>query len=331
MTTFEFAHPHVLWLLLLLAPLGWWTFWRGARASAVQFSSLRLTGAIRPVLPAGWRLALLRAGRLAAVGLVIVGMARPRFGTVEREVTQEGVDIFYCLDISGSMRAEDFEPNRLEKAKELTAQFIANRRTDRQGLVVFSGESFMLCPLTFDGDTVRRFLDAVTFDDVGVQGTAIGMGLARALKKLEHGKAKSKVVILMTDGENNAGRIDPRQAAQVAKKMGVRVYTIGIGSRGIATVTVQTPLGPRRQRVRTSIDEWLLRHIAQETGGEYGRATNAKELEGLLDRIDDLEKSEIEMKEYRNFDERMAVFVWPALALILIDVLARTIWLVRIP
>jgi len=327
----EFASPYFLLLLPLLILLGWWTLLRPARRqAAIQFSDLTLFSSGSPGHAVAWRRSL-PTMRLAALALMIVGLARPRYGTVERDVVREGVDIIYCLDISGSMQAEDFTPTRLEKAKQLTAEFAARRKNDRQGIVLFAGASISLCPLTFDNNTVQQFLKNVTFQDIGVDGTAIGMGLARALKKLQVSKAKSKVVILMTDGVNNTGEINPQQAARLAKSMDVRVYTIGIGSRGLTWITAQTPFGPQRQRIETSIDEDLLRQIAQETGGTYGRATRDEELEAILDHIDSLERTQIEMKEYHSYEERMAWFCWPALALLLLEVVLTNTRFLKIP
>lgn len=327
----EFASPHFLLLLILLLPLGWWTLLRPEkRLGAIQFSDLRLFSShsagrallVRRLLP---------ALRLLALALLIVGFARPRHGTVERDVAREGVDIIYCLDISGSMRAEDFEPTRLEKAKELTGKFAARRKTDRQGIVLFAGVSMSLCPLTYDNNTVQEFLRSVEFENIGVDGTAIGMGLARSLKKLQASKAKSKVIILMTDGVNNAGEIDPLQAATLAKSMGVHVYAIGIGSEGLAYVTVNTPMGPQKQQIETSIDEALLEKIAKQTGGIYGRATSGTELEGILNQIDKLEKTKVELKEYHSYEERMAWFCWPALALLALEIVLLNTRFLKIP
>jgi Ca-activated chloride channel family protein len=323
---FEFASPHFLWLLALLAPLGWWALrWRAA--ASIQFSDLGLFHAVPAGRALSWR-RLLPVLRLAALALLIVALARPRFGTTEREVVQEGVDLFYCLDISGSMRAEDFRPNRLEKAKELMTAFASKRPTDRQGIVVFSGVAFMLCPLTFDNNSVQEFLRTVTFDNM--QGTAIGMAMARALKKLDKSKAKSKVIIVMTDGRNNMGEITPEQATKIAKSMGVRVYTVGIGSLGASFASLSTPFGIQRQLIEP-VDEDLLRQIAKETGGIYRRATRPEELKSFLDEIDRLEKSKIEMKEYRSYDERMAILAWPALALLLIEIILASTRFLKIP
>jgi len=323
---FEFASPHFLWLLVLLAPLGWWALrWRAA--ASIQFSDLGLFHAVPAGRALSWR-RLLPVLRLAALALLIVALARPRFGTTEREVVQEGVDLFYCLDISGSMRSEDFRPNRLGKAKELMTAFAAKRPTDRQGIVVFSGVAFMLCPLTFDNNSIQEFLRTVTFDNM--QGTAIGMAMARALKKLDKSKAKSKVIIVMTDGRNNMGEIAPEQATKIAKSMGVRVYTVGIGSLGASFASLPTPFGIQRQPIEP-VDEDLLRQIAKETGGIYRRATKPEELKSFLDEIDRLEKSKIEMKEYRSYDERMAILAWTALAFLLIEIILASTRFLKIP
>ncbi|NQU43523.1 VWA domain-containing protein [bacterium] len=327
----QFGSPHLLWLLLLVPLAGLFTLKRQERRSAsVQYSDL---GLFRDIHPGRWLFwcRLLPMLRLAALVLLIVALARPRFGTVERDIVQEGVDLFYCLDISGSMTGDDFQPNRLEKAKELTAQFAARRETDRQGIVLFAEEAFLFCPLTFDQGTVQEFLENVTFDPENSSATAIGMGLARCLKKLEDSKAKSKVVILMTDGENNTGQISPAEAMRAATTLGVKVYTIGIGSEGYATFTVSTPYGPRHQRAKTSIDEELLQKIARETGGIYRRAASGRELEAVLDEIDKLEKTEIEMQIYRIYDERMAIFAWMALALLAVEVLLANTRFLKIP
>ena len=325
---FEFASPHFLYLLLLLGPLGWWTLRRRSTLSAsIQFSDLGLLRAVPASRVLAWR-RLMPILRLAALALLIVALARPRFGTTEREVIQEGVDLFYCLDISGSMRAEDFRPNRLEKAKELMTAFASKRPTDRQGIVVFSGVAFMLCPLTFDNNGIQEFLRTVTFDNM--QGTAIGMAMARALKKLDKSKAKSKVIIVMTDGRNNMGEITPEQATRIAKSMGVRVYTVGIGSLGASFASLPTPFGMQRQPIEP-VDEDLLRQIAKETGGIYRRATKPEELKSFLDEIDRLEKSKIEMKEYRSYDERMAILAWTALAFLLIEIVLASTRFLKIP
>ncbi|MFP4379325.1 MAG: VWA domain-containing protein [Candidatus Sumerlaeia bacterium] len=331
MRSFEFASPLYLWLLVLLPFLCWWMLHRGSRPQAsIQYSNLGLFKGVRGRGMAFFRryLPLLR---LIALALLIIALARPRFGTVERDVIQEGVDLFYAIDISGSMRAEDFRPNRLAKAKEITAEFSAKRETDRQGIVVFSGEAFMLCPLSFDNLTVQRFLESISFDDVGVQGTAIGLGMARALKKLQDSRAKSKVIILMTDGAENINKIRPEDSIKVAKELGVRVYTIGVGSRGVTTIPIDTPRGVVRQRFRGELNEELLEKIASETGGIYRRATNATELQSIFDEIDKLEKTEIEMKEYRSYDERMAVFVWAGLIFLLCEFMLAHTRFIKIP
>lgn len=328
----EFESPRLLFLLIGLVPLGWYLLrvrWR--RGASIQYSDVGLLRSLSMLGAVRWRW-IPAVLRLVALALLIVSVARPRFGTAERDVTQVGVDLFYCLDISGSMRGEDFTPNRLEKAKELTMNFAKKRETDRQGIVLFSGSAFMLCPLTFDSGSVCEYLDNVTFDDLGVQGTAIGMGLSRALKKMQESEAKSRVIILMTDGDNNAGEITPEQAVAVAKELGVRIYTIGIGSRGRVAVTLKDRSGRLvRQYMEVTLNEKLLEDIARDTGGIYRRATNSKDLKRILEEIDSLEKTEIEMKEYRTYEERMAWFCWPALALLLLEVFLTRTRFLKIP
>lgn len=327
----EFGSPILLLLLLPLAALGWWILARAPlRNLGIRFPAVSLLAKIAPPRT-GQLVRYLPILQLLAMACFILALARPRQGNVEQDIIREGVDIFYCLDISGSMLAEDFEPNRLEKAKMLTSEFAARRPNDRQGIVLFAGISVQLCPLTFDTNSIRAFLQAIKFGDISVDGTAIGMGLARCLKKLRGSTAKSKVIILMTDGVNNAGDIDPVQAAALAKKLGVRIHAIGIGSTGPVYVTLETPFGPQRQRLDDSLDEALLQKLAAETGGTYGRAANARELEAILKQIDLMEKTEIETTEYRSYVERLAWFAWPGLALLILhQVLAGTV-LMKLP
>ena len=332
----EFGTPYALFLLALLPLVAWAAHRRATRHRAtIRFSDTGLFSTVPASRVAAWRWAP-TALRLAALALVILGLARPRFGTVEKDFVGEGVDLFYCLDASGSMRAEDFTPNRLEKAKQLTADMIGRRAQDRQGLVIFAGESFVLCPLTFDAGTVLAFLSQLQFDSVPVDGTVIGKGLARALKKLQDSHAKSRVIILLTDGGENPPPnatvpITPDQAMDLAKKLGVRIYTIGIGSQGVAWATVPTQFGMQRVQVPAELNEDLLNKIANETGGVYRRATNDAQLAAIFKEIDSLEKSEIEMKEFRTYDERMALVCWPALALLLLEVLLAHTRFLRIP
>ncbi|MFW6286926.1 MAG: vWA domain-containing protein [Candidatus Sumerlaeota bacterium] len=329
----EFASPVHFWLLIVpaLMAVGLLRRLRWTRNATLSYSDVRLFGGLSRMGAARWQW-VLPTLRIAALVLIILALARPRFGTVQRDVIGQGVDLMYVLDISDSMRAEDFNPNRLERAKALTAQMVEKRRNDRQGLTLFAGRAFVYCPLTFDADAVREMLQHVSFTDVGSRHTAIGMGLARALKKMKGSEAKSRIIILMTDGENNAGRISPVDAIRVAKELGVKIYTIGIGSHGITVGSFPAGNGRMvRQRVRTSIDEDLLRRIAEETDGMYRRATTGAELQSILAEIDALEKSEIEMREYRSYDERMALFLWPALGLILLEILLAATRFMRVP
>jgi Ca-activated chloride channel family protein len=333
---FEFASPRLLWLLVLLPLLAWGAHRRATRHRAtILYSAVGFFSTFSPGRALAWR-RILTVLRFAALALIVLGLARPRFGTVERDVVREGVDLFYCLDVSGSMRAEDLTPNRLEREKVLTAEMIGRRSEDRQGLVIFAGEAFVLCPLTFDGGAVTTFLKQVSFDSVPVDGTVIGKGLAHALKKLQDSHAKSRVIILLTDGGENAPpdasvRITPEQAMALAKKLGVRVYTVGIGSHEPAWATVPTQLGPRRVQMPADLNEDLLSKIASETGGVYRRATSDEKLAEIFKEIDSLEKSKIEMKEFRTYDERMALVCWPALALLLLEIVLAHTRFLKIP
>jgi Ca-activated chloride channel family protein len=261
--------------------------------------------------------------RTLALGFAIFVLARPQSSSTLQNVTSEGIDIVLALDISGSMLARDFEPDRLEAAKDIGIKFISSRRTDRMGLVVFSGESFTLCPLTSDHVALINM-----FKDVKMglleDGTAIGSGLATAISRLKDSDAISKVVILLTDGVNNMGEIAPITAAEIAKTFGVRVYTVGVGSRGMAPYPYQTPFGVRYQNVEVQIDEDVLKQIAELTGGQYFRATDNKTLEEVYLEIDKLERSKVEVTEYSRRQEEYRMYALVVLGLLLMEILLRT-------
>jgi Ca-activated chloride channel family protein len=235
-------------------------------------------------------------------------------------VYSEGIDIVLALDISSSMLAEDFRPNRIGAAKTVADEFIAGRPNDRIGLVIFSGESFTQCPLTTDHAVLRNLLKEIKSGMIE-DGTAIGMGLANAVNRLKDSKAKSRVIILLTDGVNNRGSIDPVTAAQVAQTYGVRVYTIGVGTRGQAPYPFKTPFGIQYQNVPVEIDENMLQQVASLTGGKYYRATDNKKLRAIYDEIDQLEKIKIEVKEYRRYTELFYGWVGLALAAFMLEVM----------
>jgi len=260
--------------------------------------------------------------RSLALAALIIALARPQSSLSWQDTTTEGIDIVIASDISGSMLAEDFKPNRLEAGKNIAIDFIQNRPNDRIGLVVFSGESFTQCPLTIDHSVLVN-LYADIKNGMIEDGTAIGMGLATAVNRLKDSEAKSKVVILLTDGSNNSGSIPPVTAAEIAKQFNVRVYTVGIGTNGFAPYPVQTPMGVQYQRMKVDIDEGTLSKIASITGGKYFRATNNNALKDIYEQIDRLEKAKIDVTQYRKKTERFLPFAIIALALLSLEFLTK--------
>ncbi len=264
--------------------------------------------------------------RCLALAVLIVAIARPQSSLSWQNSTTEGIDIVIASDISGSMLAEDFTPNRMEAGKNIAIDFIKNRPNDRIGLVIFSGESFTQCPLTIDHEVlINLFKDIKNgmIDD----GTAIGMGLATAVNRLKESDTKSKVIILLTDGSNNTGSIPPITAAEIAKQFGIRVYTVGLGTRGMAPYPVQTPMGIQYQRVPVDVDEGTLTKIAEITGGKYFRATNNSTLKNIYDQIDKLEKAKIDVTQYHKKTELFFPFALIALGFLLLEfVLKNTVF-----
>ncbi|RKX17594.1 MAG: aerotolerance regulator BatA, partial [Candidatus Zixiibacteriota bacterium] len=254
---------------------------------------------------------------LLAITILIIVLARPHSSNSWKNISTKGIDIILDMDISGSMLAQDFKPDRLEAAKEVATEFINGRPNDRIGLVVFSGESFTQCPLTTDHASVINLMKDIKSGMIE-DGTAIGEGLANGISRLKDSPAKSKVLILLTDGVNNMGSIDPYTAAEIAKTFNIRVYTIGIGSLGTAPYPVQTPFGMQYQQMKVEIDEGLLQKISDETGGKYFRATNKQKLEDIYKEIDKLEKSKIKVKEYRKKNDE---YLWWGIVAILLLIL----------
>lgn len=324
-----YANPKLLYLLLLIPALVGWYIYRlhKSRAAVVISTAKHLSSKDKSVKVYLRHLPF--AFRMIALALIIIALARPQSTNIQRNVTTEGIDIVLSLDVSGSMLARDFKPDRLEAAKSLGINFISGRTNDRIGLVIFAGESFTLCPLTTDRATLINQFKAV---DIGVleDGTAIGSGLATAISRLKDSDAKSKVIILLTDGVNNRGEIAPMTAAEMAKTFGIRVYSIGIGTYGTAPYPVQTPFGTRYQDVQVEIDEDLLKDIAQMTGGEYFRATNNKSLEQVYQKIDRLEKSKIEVNEYAKREEKYRGWLLAAFILLLLEFILRRTYLLGI-
>lgn len=313
----ELADP--LWLALLaVLPLLAWRHHRRGTTGALVYSRL-------PERAAGsWRLHLPFYLRLAALALLVLGLARPRLGYTWEESLTEGIDIEIALDVSGSMGAEDFQPrNRLEVAKEVVKDFVAGRTGDRIGLVIFSGAALTQAPLTTDRDMLRFLIDSVELATLP-RGTAIGLALASAAARLEGSAAESKVVVLVTDGVSNAGEIDPRSAAALCDGLGIRVYTIGVGTDRAVPVPIGLgdPLRGRPvvERVvrRMPVDEDLLREIAERTGGRFYRATDPEALAGVFDEIDRLETTEIEVKRFVRYREAFQPLAWSGLALLLL-------------
>lgn len=298
----EFAQPGFFWLFVFIPIMIAWYIWRGQKlqgslsVSAVKGFTLPKQNFVPKLRHAGIVL------RSLAVAALIIGLARPQSSLSWQNSTTEGIDIIIASDISGSMLAEDFQPNRLEAGKNIAIDFIKNRPDDRIGLVIFSGESFTQCPLTIDHDVLINLYKDIKngmIDD----GTAIGMGLATAVNRLKNSEAKSKVVILLTDGSNNMGSISPVTAAEIAKQFNIRVYTVGIGTKGFAPYPVQTPSGIQYQRIPVDVDEGTLTKIANITGGKYFRATDNETLKKIYDQIDKLEKAKIDVTQYHKKTE----------------------------
>ena len=260
--------------------------------------------------------------RLLAMSAIIIALARPQTKYSLQQTEGEGIDIVLCIDVSGSMTAQDFQPNRLEAAKSVAADFVNRRGADRIGVVIFAGESFTQCPITTDHAVLLTAIENI-HNGLLEDGTAIGSGLGTSVDRLRTSKSKSKVIILLTDGENNGGLIDPKTAKEIAKAFAVKVYTIGVGTDGYAQQPVNTPLGVQMQSQKVTIDEKLLREIANETGGKYFRARDNDGLSRIYSEIDKLEKSKVEISSITRYTEKFFPFVMAALALLLIEVLLR--------
>jgi Ca-activated chloride channel homolog len=260
--------------------------------------------------------------RLLAVSCIIIALARPQTKNELQHAEGEGVDIVLCLDVSGSMTAQDFEPNRLEAAKKVASDFVNSRINDRIGVVIFAGESFTQCPITTDHNVLLAAIDNI-HNGLLEDGTAIGSGLGTSVDRLRESKAKSKVVILLTDGENNGGLIDPRTAKEIAKAFAVKVYTIGVGTEGYAPQPVNTPMGVQMQKAKVTIDEKLLKEIAAETGGQYFRAKDNNQLAKIYTDIDKLEKSKVETSSITRYNEKFFPLAIAVLVLIFLEVLLR--------
>ncbi|MFQ5674976.1 MAG: VWA domain-containing protein [bacterium] len=324
---FTFANPEFLSLFIIIPFLIFWYFNKNKRRSGtLRYSNLGVVKTVDSISNKRRSRHLPFVLRLTALATLIVCFARPQSSHTEEEILTEGVDIVLALDISSSMLAEDFKPNnRLEAAKLVARDFIQGRKNDRIGMVVFSGKSFTQCPLTLDYGILLNFISEVESGMIE-DGTAIGMAIANAANRLRDSKAKSKIVILLTDGENNRGELDPITAAKIAEAFGIRIYTVGVGKRGTALYPVDDPIfGKRYVQMPVKIDEKTLKEIARITHGSYYRATDKESLDRIFEEIDQLEKTKIEVKQFARFKELFSNFLFMALGLIVAEVaLANT-------
>lgn len=318
----DFARPGLLYLLLIIPLMLTWYIYKSSRSQpTLQVSSLDPFSKQSKT----WRIWLIHsmfALRVLATSLIIFAIAGPQSSLRRHDISVEGIDIMIAFDISGSMLAEDFQPNRIEAAKDLAIEFIQNRPNDRLGLVVFAGESFTQAPLTTNHAALINLFRDVRSGMIE-DGTAIGDGLAIAVDRLRKSKAVSKVVILLTDGINNKGSVDPMTAAEMARLYGIRVYSVGVGSIGMAPFPVQTPFGKRHQMVEVKIDEELLSSISQLTNGKYFRATSNEKLKAVYEEIDQMEKTKIDVTEYKRKVDEFGPLALMALLLLLVEVVLR--------
>ena len=321
-----FLNPGFFWLFVLLPlAIGWYIWKRKQHTATLSISSLNgfkaapsILAKLKPVL---------FAFRLLALSFIIVALARPRSVDINNKIrTTRGIDIVMAMDVSGSMLAKDLKPNRLEALKDVAEDFVDARPNDRIGLVVYAGESYTKTPVTSDKALIKEAIKSIKYDDMVLQdGTGIGVGLATAINRLKESKAKSRVIILLTDGVNNSGFIDPRMAADMAKEYGIKVYTVGIGTNGNAMFPyAKRPDGSFvYQMMPVQIDEALMKEIAKKTDGTYFRATSNSKLKAIYDEINKLETTEIEEQKFYNYDEKFRPWVWAAFGLLMAEAVAR--------
>ncbi|MFO7829297.1 MAG: VWA domain-containing protein [Bacteroidales bacterium] len=325
-----FANPNLLYLLVIIIPIiTWYIFKHNKINASIQVSTLKGVGKKHITYKHILRHVLF-AFRIIVLLLLIIALARPQSTLQWKNEKSEGIDIVLAIDVSSSMLARDFDPDRLEASKNMAIQFINGRRNDRIGLVVFSGESFTQCPLTTDHNVLINLFRDI-HSGIIEDGTAIGMGLATSVNRLKDSNSPSKVIILLTDGVNNAGSIAPITAAELAQTFGIKVYTIGVGSMGTAPYPVNTPYGVQLKNMPVEIDEELLQEIAEFTGGKYFRATDNAKLKQIYEEIDQMEKIEIEVKEFSQKDEEFLFFVLVAALLLLTEIVLRNTLLRQIP
>ena len=325
-----FLYPKYLYLLLLLIPL---IAWYVIRLSKTQASfKLASSNAFKELKP-GLRVYMRHLPfllRVASIALIIIVIARPQSVNSWEETETQGIDIVLALDVSGSMLSQDFQPDRLQAAKRVASEFIIDRKNDNIGLVIFAGESFTQCPLTTDHKVLLNLLNDIEYGIIE-DGTAIGLGLATSVNRLKDSESDSRVVILLTDGTNNSGQIAPLTSADLARSYGIRVYTVGVGTTGMAPTPVQTPFGIIMQNMPVDIDEKTLTDIAVMTGGQYFRAQDTEGLRQVYDEIDEMEKYLISVQNVTHRKEVFLPYALAALALILMELLLRRTWLRYIP
>ena len=325
-----FNNPEYLFFLLVLIPIVFWYLKEMHHSDAsLQISSHRNLQMKQKTL----KIKLLHVPfvlRCLAITMVVIALARPQASNSWRTESTEGIDIMLTLDISGTMMAEDLKPNRLEASKAVASEFILSRPNDNIGLVVFAGESFTQCPLTTDHAVLINLFNGVNYGLIE-DGTAIGLGLANAVNRIKDSKARSKVIILLTDGSNNRGDIAPITAAEIAQSFGIRVYAVGVGSYGKVNIPVQTPMGLQYQLMDSEFDEKSLQNIATMTGGQYFRATDNNKLRSIYQEIDQMEKTKIDVREYNKKNEEFYIFAIVALLLLVAELLLRNTVLKRIP
>lgn len=332
MDSIKFVNPELLWLSVLVVPMVAYYIYRLRQGGGATMRISTVDGVRRVPRSIKYYLRHLPIVlRSLAVVLIAVALARPQSAQHNSNSTTEGIDIVMSLDVSGSMLARDFTPDRLGAAKEVASNFIMDRPNDRIGLVVFAGESFTQCPLTTDKRSLLNLLGCVKSGMID-DGTAIGNGLATAVNRLRESKAKSKVIILLTDGINNSGQIAPLTAAEIAQSYGIRVYTVGVGTMGMAPYPVIDMWGHLSfQPMKVEIDEKMLSQIAQMTGGKYFRATDNRRLKDVYDEINQLERSKVEVENFTRYQERFTLFVVLALILLVGEFALRQTWLRRLP
>ena len=325
---FEFTHPWVLFSLVIVPLLiVWYLRWSHKREGSIRFSSLSLIRTVS-ALSGKRKVNFLNFLTLSIILLLVLALARPRITSKESESSWDVVDIMLVLDISGSMRAEDFKPNRLEAAKLEALDFVSSREHDRIGLVVFAGESYLQCPLTVDNDVVTNILKQVTIIDEQHDGTAIGMALAMGINRLRDSEVKNKVIVLLSDGSNNAGELDPITAARMATDYDITIHTIGIGRNGKVPFPTVDPFTGRKRLIyqEMEIDEETLLALSKETSGQFSLANDREGLSVIFDELDKLERTEVSVTDYTDYREIFAWFLFPAVALAVSDRFIRQFW-----